>query len=280
MRARTLAAGSCAVVVALLLAARGASAQSPDPSRAAIRVEPGTVQVGMFYRGTTVRVEGTAPAGWRLALVLLGKEGRVELKQKGKVWNVLWRNVGSVVFERVPSLYLASADLEGVHPDRLSVPADLRLGPGFDAIEARVLPADADDVTRRLFREFIKLKVEERLYSFERRRPEDASDQAVPSGVVLARFGSSTGPARVSAAFSLPASAPPGVYEIRMIGYRDGGGELLATEKLTAERVGLARLVSSMAERHGLLYGILSVILAMAAGLLTGVVFATSRKGH
>ena len=44
-------------------------------------------------------------------------------------------------------------------------------------------------------------------------------------------------------------------------------------------RVGLASLISSAAERHGLLYGILSVLLAIVAGLLTGVIFAGSNKG-
>jgi hypothetical protein len=211
-------------------------------------------------------VEGTAPAGWRLSLVLLGKEGRVELKQKGKVGNVLWMNVGSVAFERVPSLYHALADLDGTRLDQLVVPAEVRLGLGFEGVEARVLPAQATEVTRRLFREFVKLKVQERLYSFGNLRPEATSDPAAP--------------ARVSAEFSLPASAPVGEFEVRMIGYRDGGGELLASETLTARRVGLARLIASMAERHGLLYGLLSVVAAIAAGALSGFLFAGSRRSH
>ncbi len=87
-------------------------------------------------------------------------------------------------------------------------------------------------------------------------------------------------PTRVSADFELPASIPPGDYEIRLIGYRDGTAELLASETLTARRVGLALLVSSLSEHHGLLYGVLSVLLAVAAGFATGMLFASAKKGH
>jgi hypothetical protein len=65
-----------------------------------------------------------------------------------------------------------------------------------------------------------------------------------------------------------------------MLGYRDGVAEVLASEKLTVKRVGLAHFVATTAERHGLLYGILSVAAALAAGLLSGVLFAGAKKGH
>jgi Putative transmembrane protein (Alph_Pro_TM) len=259
----------------------GRGAPSSDPPRASLQVEPRTVKVGMLFRGIQVRVEGTAPPGYRLSLVCVGKASRVELKRKEKAWNVVWRNAGSLAFERVPSLYLASADLEGARLDHRVLPAHLRIGLGFEALEAQVLPTDADEGTRRLFREFVRLKVEERLYSFSKLHPESASDETEGSrGIILARLGRDAPQTRVAVDFSLPASVPPGVYEILMIGYRDGTGEILASETLTAERVGLARFVSSMAERHGLLHGILSVLLAIGAGFLSGVLFAGPKKGH
>jgi hypothetical protein len=44
--------------------------------------------------------------------------------------------------------------------------------------------------------------------------------------------------------------------------------------------MGLARLVISMARSHGFVYGIFSVAAALAAGLLSGVLFTGARKGH
>lgn len=281
MRPALSLAPAAAALAALLAPGRAAGAPPPGPPPAAIRVEPRTVAVGMLYRGIKVRVEGTAPPGYRLALVCVGQEGRVELKRKGKVWNLLWRNVGTLAFDGVPSLYHASADLDGAGVDHRSLPAPARLGLGFDGVEAHVLPAHADEATRHLFRELVRLKVQERLYSFARLRPEAApEDSEDPPGLVRARLVREARPIRVQAEFSLPASIPPGSYQIRMIGYRDGTGEVLASDTLTAERVGLALVISSLAERHGLLHGVLAVVLAVAAGFLSGVVFAGPKKGH
>jgi hypothetical protein len=277
MRRPNLVWGAWAVAAATALAARPAGARSPAAAEAAIRIEPASIEVGMFYRGTTVRVEGTAPAGFRLALVCVGPEGKVELKRKGKVWNLLWMNVGSVTFERVPSLYLASVDPEEARSER---PSELPL-PGYDGVEAQVLPADADEGTRGLFRELVKLRERERLFSQTKLRREIPSDEAAtPGGAARVGLEGPARPNRVSADFALPASAPPGTYEVRIIGFRDGASEILATERLTVARVGLARLVTSMARSHGLVYGILSVAAALAAGLLSGVLFTGAKKGH
>jgi hypothetical protein len=279
MRRASLAWGAWAAAFATALAARSADARSPAASaEAAIRVEPRSIEVGMFYRGTVVRVEGAAPAGFRLALVCVGPEGKVELRRKGKVWNLLWMNVGGVTFERVPSVYLASVDPEEAGAEGLS---ELRLGPRYDGVEAQVLPADAEEGTRNLFREFIRLREQERLYSYTVLRREVPSEEgATPGGAVLVGLGRPVLPARAWTELELPASAPPGAYEIRMIGFRDGAGEILASERLTVARVGLARLVASMAQSHGLVYGILSVAAAVAAGLLSGVLFTGAKKGH
>ncbi len=258
-----------AIVLSVALATRAAWAESPAPggAGASIRIDPKEIRIGMFYRGAKVHVEGTAPAGSRVALLCVGEEGKVELKRKGKVWGVLWMNVGEVAFEHVPSLYLARTDLVEGHPSIGSIPAGARLGLGYDGIEAQVVSSQAGESGHSLFREFIKLKEQEGLYSFERR--------GVRSG------SAGTGSSGVSADFSLPASIPPGVYEVRMLGYQGDTGVLLASETLTVRRVGFAALIASTAQRYGLLYGALSVVVAIAAGFLTGVVFSkASKKAH
>jgi hypothetical protein len=269
-----------AAIAAALLWTQAAGADPALAPRATIHVEPREIEIGMLYRGARLHVEGTAPAGGGLAVVCAGKEARVELKRKGKVWNVLWMNVGSVTFDRVPSLYLVSAVPEP-HSDRtvvpvsaeldpprgVVIPADLRLAPGYDGIEAQVLTASDDDARRALFRELIRLKMGERLYAFGGDLRSDG-----PAGVAA--------PARFSADLALPANIPPGEYEVRLVEHQNGVGRVLATQTINARRVGLAHLIASMSERHGLLYGILSVILAILAGFSTGVVFASSKKGH
>jgi hypothetical protein len=258
-----------AAALAVAFSAQAARAQSLNlpAQHGTIRVEPKEIQVGLFYRGTKVHVDGTAPAGYRLALLAVGQEGKVELKRKGRVWGALWMNVGDVAFERVPSLYLAYTDSGGVQPQERFAPAGMRVGLKYDEVEAQVLSSQADESMRMLFREFIKLKEQEQLYSFGKLR--------LPNG------GGGADPVGVSADFWLPASVPSGVYEVQMLGYREGRAELLASEKLITKRAGLVNLIASMAQRHGLLYGILSVLVAIATGFLTGVLFGlSSKKGH
>jgi hypothetical protein len=289
-----------ALAAAVLLSSAPAFAQ-PDGPRGVLHVAPTSVEVGMFFRGATVHVEGIAPPGRRLALVCVGKNAKVELKRKGKVWNALWMNVGSIAFDHVPSLLHAYGDVDGAAVNREALPADLRLGLGAEGVESHVLPASADENTHRLFREFVRLKVKEGLYSFGKLHaerlgtgnggdggatvstpviPVSAGGTSVQGRSPPERAADLALPARISADFELPASIPPGQYEIRMIGYRDGTAELLASETLAASRVGLALLISSFSEHHGLLYGILSVLLAAAAGFLTGMLFASAKKGH
>jgi len=68
---------------------------------------------------------------------------------------------------------------------------------------------------------------------------------------------------------------------VELFGYHEGMGELLATGKVAVRSAGLANLIASMAQRHGLLYGILSVIVAIGAGFITGVAFSkASKKAH
>jgi hypothetical protein len=278
---RKLAWSAGAVALAVAVPAPFAGASPAASPAAAIRVEPRVIEVGMLHRGATVRVEGTAPAGFRLALECVGEEGQVQLKRKGKVWSLLWMNVGSVTFDRVPSIYLAHSDPEGVPAEAQVLPAEPRLAPGYGGVEAQVLPADADPDARRLFREFVRLKEGERLYALATLRRDAEPDESVsPPGAILVGLASPAGQTRVSAEFALPAGAPAGEHEVRMLGYRDGVAAVLASEKLSVKRVGLAHLVATAAQRHGLLYGILSVAVALAAGLLSGVLFSGAKKSH
>lgn len=248
------------VLPAALWAFAGLAAPSPPAS---IQIEPKEINIGMFYRGAAAHLSGTAPAGFKLSVACVGPEAKVELKKKGKVWGTLWMNVGDVVFDHVPSLYLVRSAFDGARPDARSVRPDVRLGLGYGGVEAQVVPARDDENKRRLFAEFVRLKEHERLYS--------AGPLAVEGG----------GPAAaVSADLALPANIPPGVYDVRLYGYQGDQGELLASDTLTVRRAGLVELVASMAQRHGLLYGILSVVVALAAGFLTGVLFSKASKGH
>jgi len=255
-----------AVALCCLVASPGLAAPPSDLAAGmALQVEPAEVPVTMFYNGTMVRVEATVAAGRDLVFVCSGGEGEVHLKHKGKVWGFLWMSVGEAHLDRVPGYY----DVVSTRPlEALAPPAVLdQLGLGFGAIESRVAAGSEDPSMGQLLDELIKLKQEEGLY------------RSVSSGVEVEPVEG--GLERASVGFWLPAKAPFGTYEVDLLAFSDGVGERLASGSFTVRTVGLAAFISSLSRQHGLLYGVLAVVVALAVGFLTGVVFGLgAKKAH
>jgi uncharacterized protein (TIGR02186 family) len=244
---------AAAASVAILITAGAVGAQGP----ARLRLDPPEVGMGMFFDGADVRLEGSVPAGQAAAVVCTGKEGPLELKKKGKVWGILWMNVGEIKLESVPSLYLLSTSRPLSELARRAVLDRLRLG--YRALEAAA-GSDAGGV----FSEVIKLKESEGLFSFEA-----SALRLTPTG---------RGSNRLSGSFSLPAHVPPGEYTVRLYGFERGQGQLLDEQKLHLVRTGLSLSITSLARDHGLLYGLFAVVVALAVGLLAGLVFGKGMK--
>ncbi len=75
----------------------------------------------------------------------------------------------------------------------------------------------------------------------------------------------------------VPARAPATIYSVQLLGFLDG--QLITRGETTFElsEGGFTALVSSLAQEHGLAYGLFAVMAAVASGLLVGFVFG-SRK--
>ncbi len=255
------------VVLCCVLTAPPVLAVPPsDPATSvSLHIDPAEVPVTMLYNGTTVRVDATVPSQHDVAFVCAGKEGEVRLKQKGKVWGFLWMNVGEASLEHVPGYYnvVSTRPLES-----LASPTALAdLGVGFGAVESRVAPDPGDEATRKLLGELIKLKQREGLFGVS------------ATGIHVEPLDG--GLERVSTEFRLPAKAPFGPYEVSLVGFDGDSGTRLATGAFTVRTVGLAAFISDLSRQHGLLFGILAVMVAIVVGLLTGVVFGLgSKKAH
>jgi uncharacterized protein (TIGR02186 family) len=230
---------------------------------AAIRAVPDAVQVSTFFSGETLRVEGTAPAMESLAVVLSGVKGTVDLKRKGRVWGLLWMNVGEISFTEVPSVYMLASS--GPVCELAPYETRVRLGMGLDVLGARFAKTHADEDAPRLFSELVKLKQQEGLYT------------SAEGG--LAIRAAPEGGASFSGALSLPASVPEGIYSLNLWGFRDGEGVVLAETAVKVTEVGLMRDIAEFARSNGLLYGVLAVIIALVTGFMTGALFGMVGKG-
>lgn len=247
-----------------LLWASDAPARSVVPQEAdgGVTVEPSRVDVTMLYHGRTIQVRAPVPSAARVAIVLRGEARSLELKRKGKVLGLIWMNVDDVTFPSVPELYLLRTTCPLMD---LGDPALLaRLGLGWEAL---ALLSTGTDARNPLFGELVTLKERDGLWDIEE------------NGVHLEPAADGT--AMAIAELFLPARTPPGDYSVLAYAFTGGEATLLGEGRVRVSQTGVAEFITNLARSHGLLYGVMAVLAAGAAGLLTGVVFGLGdRKGH
>ncbi len=256
--------------VALATAVAGpAAAQTGAPARVPLSptvvVTPAEVQLNLFYRGATLHVQGWVPAGHGAAVLCSGAEQRLHLKRKGRVWG-MWMNAGEVTFAGVPSVYLlrTSASLGGLAPAGVLRGAAL----GYDGLREQVARAQGTvEEDLQLFPELVRLKEHEGVFQVD-----EGSLRLVPAGHGLDTF---------TTAFFLPARVPPAAYEVRLYTLHDHTVEQVSRATTILRPSGVAAFITATAKNRGLLYGIVAVLVAMAAGLLTGLLFGLGgKRGH
>jgi uncharacterized protein (TIGR02186 family) len=229
-----------------------------------LRLGSQMVPLGMFFHGSTVHAHGTVPAGYQLAVVCTGPKGELKLKRKERVLGLVWLTRGEVTFARVPSLYIvdASAELEQLAPQ----PTLDRLGVGYSSLKADATnEPPRDQRASELFAELLRLKEREKLFGVDQH---GVRLQEPKAGLV-----------NWSTDIQLPPKLLPGDYVVRLYGFRAGNGELLDSRLLNVRQVGAVAAISAFARKWGLLYGIGAVLIALVAGLLTGMAFGRGAKG-
>ncbi len=249
-----------AVLGALLLALA-----LPIPWAAAdggLVVEPPLVRITSFFSGEHMHITADLPPGSQAVLEVRGKRIEQELMRKARHWD-LWMNSGEVDIENAPLLYIVlSSD-----PRLLSRTAT-HLPWGYMAQENRAvfrgrLEQVEDPV---IFQEFVALKERDKLYHL------------YPGGLKI----SQTSPAhwQAQADFLLPSKIKPGRYKVKLSVLQGGKVTEVRTAYFQAQLEGLPLFLASLAHSHGVFYGLLAVGLAIAVGMLTGLVFGRKGGGH
>ena len=228
--------------------------------RIPLNIEPDHIQVGFFYGGQKISVRANVPAGDNVLLKVKGATQKLDLKKKGKVFGFLWMNVGEVVYEEVPGLYIIRSSYKLADLAPANVLQQLEIG--YDALKAKIVKAPDGDAGM-LFGDLIKLKEGEGLFP-------------IVEGVIR-HSPMPGGREQIATEFLLPPKAPVGEYLVELYGFKDGSGTLLGSGSITLEQDHLIRFITSMAGNHSLLYGCLAVMVAIVAGLLTGVIFRLGR---
>lgn len=241
-------------------------AGSPHRATAAgeidVTVLPNEILMGATYNGQIINVMGTIPADTAPIIRVTGHAEQSKLKKKGRALGILWMNQGSVEISHVPNVFLLYLP-EGIQASSMGGPPP---GLGMEAIHRQAHIDSERGDPNALFEEFVKLKEKAGLYA-------TASD-------AISYPKENKGTKSFHCTVSVPSNLPQGTYQLEVFAVKNGRVVSHAARAIEAKKVGMPAFISSLAFQHGTLYGVLAVLVAGIAGLLTGVIFKGGKGAH
>lgn len=225
-----------------------------------LNVTPASIVMDAQYSGVDLTVTGSVPTGADVLVRVTGTPGELHLREKGKVFGLLWMNVGKVTLSNVPSVCLiaASRPLAQLGP----VAASFRL----DALTKAIgVEQQGGDESVDIPHELLLLKSREGLY---REGAEGISLGPEQGGMqpFTARVG-------------MPSSLKPGTYQVEAIALRDNAVVGSTSATITAALAGFPKWLSELAYQKSALYGVMATVIAIVSGLAIGLVFQ-SKGAH
>lgn len=221
------------------------------------------ITVSSDYRGSYVTVFGVNPdrrGRGDIVVVVRGPSESAIVMRKQRVFG-LWINSAPVRFTEAPAFFAVLSN----RPLRQIASAQAiwrhRLDPAASAQLASAVPAGADPAAYRSA--LVHLRHTQQLY-------QEYSGQALPErrgGLTLYPGG------LFRAVVRLPANAPIAEYHADTYLFRDG--RLISTQRIPIDiaRVGVERSIHDLATGASLLYGVVTVLLALGAGWLAAFLF-------
>jgi uncharacterized protein (TIGR02186 family) len=213
------------------------------------------IRITPRYRGEMIRVQGTAPEGCDVVVKLTAASGDARYSRKGKV-GPLWLSVGQVRFKNVPGMY----KVKSTRPldDLLPTAEQVIYGLGRRGLKAS-MTAPPGPARKMYLDELILIRERDRFFSF-------GEGQVQREGE------------RFSATFYWPPNGPPGRYHVEAYAIQQRRIVGSAATEVVVRIVGIEAWVRDLAAAHGVLYGIIAVVIALAAGLTASLAFSGSPR--
>jgi len=226
-----------------------------------LHLSPETVDIGTFYNGANVTVTGVVPIASDIVVRLSGEGEELHLKKKGKVGGLLWMNTGDVTFHNAPKVYKLVTgntlkDLDNSPAREL----------GFAALKNRIKIVPEDSNNSFLLKEFIRLKTKADFYSI------------TAKGI---RYSPGKGGIKsFKATLPITPAIKQGTYTVEVAAIENGSIVGRSSLPLVLKQIDFPKKLSSMAFDHSLWYGIISVIIAVLAGLFMSFLFKDTGGSH
>lgn len=257
-----------ATVLAAALLAAPAQAQTTAPATIELpaAVVEDQIAVNSDYSGSNITVFGVNPdrrGRGDVVVVVRGPNEAATLMRKRRVFG-LWVNGDPVTFSEAPSFFavLSSRPLRSIVGSQAIW--RYQLDPAASAQLASAVPAGADPSAYRAA--LVRLRRAQGLY-------QEYSGRASPErrgGLTTYQGG------LFRAVVRLPANAPIAQYHADAYVFRDG--RLISSQRIPIgiARVGVERRIHDLATQASWLYGIVTVLLALAAGWAAAFLFRRS----
>ena len=217
------------------------------------------IKVDVRFHGERIYFFGTVPDPKADVVVKLVPvhSNPIKLTRKGKVV-LFWMGVKQYEIQRLPYLFKvhSSRPLKDILNPEETAKHRLDYRTLKDDMELKLVKGEeAPDDREVMFNGFVDLKEELNLYRVAENRIR------IRKGRLFEHY------------FSFPDKAKEGTYLVETYAVKDGRVIATSSDKITVEKVGIAAWLYRTSQENGLLYGIIAVIVALAAGLLTGMVF-------
>lgn len=238
------------VVFLCAFALVGRSGWAAESKLLNIDLSQNTVDITTGFTGDDVTLFGVKQGRGDVVIVLEGPSRENTVRRKDRVMGA-WINRKWVNFTTVPSYYDIAASTENTG----SLMSRARLEDTHIGVEALLLNPednDHDEQTLKSFRDaLVRIKQSRSLYPIKPQKVTFLDD----------RFF------RVD--FHLPANVPRGDYRVRGMLIRDGQVVADVSRTMKVAQVGFSSDVNKVAQKHGFVYGLLCVFVAIFMGFLS-----------
>jgi uncharacterized protein (TIGR02186 family) len=245
-------AAFAATLLASLLAAWLGGAGMARAQQLVADISSHLIAITTGFTGTDVVLFGAVDGPGDVAVVVKGPQGRVTVRRKQRIAGI-WINTSSVSFEQVPGYYSVATSRA---LDRMADAAVLsRHEIGVEHVAVEPVDRAPDGNLAAWHQALLRNKQHEGLFP-------TAPGQVTFLGERLFRT-----------TVHFPANVPTGAYTVGVYLIRDGDVVSAQTTPLVVSKVGFSAEVFEFATREAALYGLASIMLALAAGWSAGAIF-------
>lgn len=222
------------------------------------------VQIASNFVGTDVVLFGSVEpdaqtisrrGNYDIVITVTGPRETATTFRKERVFGI-WVNADSRAFIKAPSYLAVLANRQINDIADINTLRRTQTGLARTLLPQEISGDIADSTREDPFRQaFLRLKIDRGLY------------RETQNGVTFLT------PALYRAAIPIPDNAPTGGYEVEVKLFADGVLISRATTAFEVVKVGFEQFVAAAARDHGLLYGIVTTMMALLTGWLASVVF-------